>query len=212
MPWFGRLAERYGRGIGTPERRRGRALVTEADRRWLASAWPLVRRHSPSWRCPTMSIRSSSSRRTVPIQRAYALALGARTGVVRTSTARGGEDRVDRTSCRIPDQEPEPVGSRAEVHRQVAGLVDHPLGDRMRGHAEQMDPAGAYLDRRPARTTAVGRRCVAGSADVSSPGRFRRCGQSALVKVATTAPWLGTSGASTSSSRRAPWPASTSLP
>jgi hypothetical protein len=36
---------------------------------------------------------------------------------------RGGELRVS-----IPDQEPEPIGSLAEVHRQVAGLLGHPVG------------------------------------------------------------------------------------
>jgi hypothetical protein len=70
---------------------------------------------------------SRQSRCRVPMKRsATAFPRGARIGVrmIRMSVVEGrGELAVP-----VADQEPEPVGSVAEVHEQVAGLLDDPVG------------------------------------------------------------------------------------
>jgi hypothetical protein len=65
---------------------------------------------------------------------------------------RGGQHRVERLSELTgparpgPDQEPEPAGSLPYIHQQVPGLLHHPGTLRVRGHAQDMDMAGADFD------------------------------------------------------------------
>jgi hypothetical protein len=59
------------------------------------------------------------------------------------------EDRVERgggLGVPIPDQEPELADAVLEDHEQVAGLLCHPLPDRMCCHPEQRNPAAGDLD------------------------------------------------------------------
>ena len=45
----------------------------------------------------------------------------------------------------VADEKPEPVGALAQVHNEVAGLLDHPLSGGVCGDAEQVDPSGGHL-------------------------------------------------------------------
>jgi hypothetical protein len=59
-----------------------------------------------------------------------------------------GQDRVERGGelpASIPDQEPEPVGPLAQVHEQVAGLLQRPRRVRVSRDTQDVDVAGAYL-------------------------------------------------------------------
>jgi len=62
---------------------------------------------------------------------------------------RGEQHRVERLSelpGPVPDQELEPSGALPQVHQEVPGLLHRPRAVRMRGHAQDMDMAGADLD------------------------------------------------------------------
>jgi hypothetical protein len=50
------------------------------------------------------------------------------------------------TCCLVTDQEPEPVGSIAEVHEQVAGLLSDPGPARVGGDAGDVHVAAAVRD------------------------------------------------------------------
>ena len=61
-----------------------------------------------------------------------------------------GEDRVERggePGVSIPEQDLHAGSGVGEVPQQGAGCLGGPRPGRMRGHAEQMSPAGAVLDR-----------------------------------------------------------------
>jgi hypothetical protein len=60
----------------------------------------------------------------------------------------GGEHRVERGSelrVAVAQQEPQRSSALVEVHQQVPGLLGHPGAGRMRGHPDQVDPAGGDL-------------------------------------------------------------------
>jgi hypothetical protein len=60
-----------------------------------------------------------------------------------------GEDRVERSGevrTAVPDHEPGPVRMLAEVHDQVAGLLDGPFPGGMRSDSENPDAPAGVLD------------------------------------------------------------------
>src|SRR5205814_10217599 len=60
----------------------------------------------------------------------------------------GGEHRIERggeLAVPIPQQEPQLIGSIAEIYQQVPGLLSGPGASRVRGDAGQVDLAGAQL-------------------------------------------------------------------
>ena len=98
----------------------------------------------------TIKIRSSSSRRNVPIMRSQiAFARGAWGGLVsvRMSCAAktasnallNRESRSRRTNLRV-------LGAVGKVHQQVAGSLGCPCSGRVRADPEQMCSAGIMLD------------------------------------------------------------------
>ena len=99
------------------------------------------------WRRWTISIRSSSSRRTVPIQRsAIAFARGARTGVRRmrmASLAKTGIEDGGERGIAVPDHGPELSRVVAEVHQKIPRLLGDPGATGVGRDAEQVDAAGA---------------------------------------------------------------------
>ena len=54
---------------------------------------------------------------------------------------RGGELGIS-----VADQEPEPAGVVAEVHKQVASLLSHPGTGGMAGDPRDVHPTGSVLD------------------------------------------------------------------
>jgi hypothetical protein len=104
-----------------------------------------------SCRPPKMSIRSSTSRRTVPTHRsASAFARGAPHRRAQHLDPLSGNDRIERAGelgSTIPQHKPEPTDTLLKAHHQIPGLLGHPLPHRMRPHPEHLDPAGRYLDR-----------------------------------------------------------------
>ena len=99
---------------------------------------------------PRISIRSSSSRRRVPIK-----ALAGRVhprcldGGVQDAGTRGLEDGVEgagEVRSAVADQEPEVVETLVESEGQVAGLLHGPLPGGMCSDAAQVHLAGAMLD------------------------------------------------------------------
>jgi hypothetical protein len=60
-----------------------------------------------------------------------------------------GEDGVEghrELAVPVADQEPEPVGSIAEIHQQVACLLGHPGPGGVGGYPADMHPAAVVLD------------------------------------------------------------------
>jgi hypothetical protein len=101
------------------------------------------------WRRFTISIRSSSSRRTVPIHRsAIAFAWGARTGVQDLNTLVGehGIKNTGERAVAVPNQEPELGCAVAEVHQKVARMLCNPAAAGVGGDAEEVDPTGRVFD------------------------------------------------------------------
>jgi hypothetical protein len=98
----------------------------------------------------TIRIRSSNSRRTLPTSRsAIAFARGARTRDlehIRANRREYGVERRGEPGVAVPDQEPGIVPGVFQVHRQVPGLLSQPLPGRVRGHAEDADPADGVFD------------------------------------------------------------------
>ena len=105
--------------------------------------------HVSRWRRLTISIRSSSSLRTVPIQRsAIAFARDACTGVRRMrmpSLANTASKVSVKLAVAIPDQEGELSRAIAEIHQEVARLLSYPGSAGVRRAAHQVDAAGGVL-------------------------------------------------------------------
>jgi len=118
--------------------------------RWLLSCSTYSAKTARSCRHPKVSIRSSTSRRTVPTHRPPLRSPARRPHRRDEHFDRlGGNDRVERgreLPVPIADQEPELPDAVFEAHEQVAGLLRHPLSQWTRCHTEHVDPAGADLD------------------------------------------------------------------
>ena len=100
---------------------------------------------SPAGWPETTEVRSSRSRRRVPMTRSQmAFILGVLGKVVMTAVPRlehlaecDGEDRVA-----IMNMEPQRAKAVTQVHGEVAGLLHHPRPGRSRSHPGQVQPAG----------------------------------------------------------------------
>jgi hypothetical protein len=120
------------------------------------SVWPRgvemvqVVRTCRKWRLLTIRIRSSNSRRSVPIIRSQiAFARGARGGLVKDPAAVCGEDRVEILWCTgspVPGAGTSGWWSIAKVHQQVASGLGGPCTARVRAHTDQKRSAGAVFD------------------------------------------------------------------
>src|SRR6516225_9670312 len=55
-------------------------------------------------------------------------------------------ERISELPGPVPDQEPEPGGALPQVHQQVPRLLHSPRAVRLRGHAQEMNMAGAGFD------------------------------------------------------------------
>jgi hypothetical protein len=97
-----------------------------------------------------MSIRSAHSRRKVPITRSQmAFARGAWTGVCGDPDGVGGEDGVEGSrvlGVAIADEELDRARLFGEVHREVAGLLGDPAGDRVGRDAGDSDTSRVVVD------------------------------------------------------------------
>ena len=97
-----------------------------------------------------MSIRSRHSRRKVPITRSQmALARGARTGllmILMPSAAKTASKEAVNLVSRSRMRNLTAHRLVGEVHREVAGLLGHPVGDRLGGHAGDPDKARVVVD------------------------------------------------------------------
>ena len=115
----------------------------------------------------------------VPITRSQmALARGARTGGLDGPGALCGEDGVEGSGelgVAIADEEPDRVCFVGEVHREVAGLLGHPVSSRLGDHAGDPHEARVVVDEHqdvePAEEDRVDMEEVAGHQS------FRLCGE-----------------------------------
>jgi hypothetical protein len=100
------------------------------------------------WCSLTARTLSRSSRRRVPIMRSQiAFRSGCPGWAGEDPDAIGGEDRIECPGeARVSVSKQKRHGGGA-VGEQVAGGLGGPRAGRVRGHAEQMGPAGAVLDR-----------------------------------------------------------------
>ena len=62
------------------------------------------------------------------------------------TSANTGVERGRELSGPIADQQPEPCDVHAKVHHEVAGLLGSPGPVGMRGHAQDVQVAVAYLE------------------------------------------------------------------
>jgi|GEM_PF-6792596 len=92
-------------------------------------------------------IRSRHSRRSVPITRSQtAFARGARTGVLMPWAANtASKDAVNLVSP-IPEEELDRASLLGKLHAEVAGLMCHPVGDRLGGHTGDPHEARVVVD------------------------------------------------------------------
>jgi hypothetical protein len=158
----------WGGGAGGGSGLSGAAWCSARWGRWSLKCATYSASARLRWRRLRISIRSSSSRRMVPIHRsAIAFALGARTGVRRmrmSSLANTASNMSVNLLSRSRIKNVKPRQTVAEVHQEIARLLSNPGTGGVRGDAEEVDAAGGVLHGQ------VGPGCDAGVATGSFPG------------------------------------------